>query len=40
MEEQVTRPKRKLEKYQEIEQSIITTYRKTIWSFASYDQPN
>ena len=24
--------KRKLEKYQEVEQSIITTYRKTIWS--------
>jgi len=27
-----TKPKRKLEKYQEVEQSIITTYRKAIWS--------
>lgn len=27
-----TNPKRKLEKYQEVEQSIITTYRKAIWS--------
>lgn len=26
------KPKRKLEKYQEVEQSIIKTYRKTIWS--------
>ena len=26
------KPKRKLEKYQEVEQSIITTYRKVIWS--------
>ena len=26
------KPKRKLEKYQEVEQSIITTYRKPIWS--------
>jgi len=27
-----TKSKRKLEKYQEVEQSIITTYRKAIWS--------
>ena len=34
MEQELTgeKTKRKLEKYQEVEQSIITTYRKTIWS--------
>ena len=31
MEDEI-KPKRKLEKYQEVEQSIITTYRKVIWS--------
>ncbi|MBQ9267604.1 MAG: tRNA 2-thiocytidine biosynthesis protein TtcA [Clostridia bacterium] len=30
--EEEQKPKRKLERYQEIEKSIITTYRKTIWS--------